>query len=531
MKYILSRTVVLFFLGCLISLHAHASPVTKEGEACLDRWDVKKAMEIALKCVDKEWDNAESFKLLGLVYFYSGDYEKAISPLQKACEMERWNHYRKNLLDFVKGTAEAASKLKPYESEHFIVRLDERDLILKDYALRALELGYAKISNELGFFVPDKIIVEIYPSTDDFNFASTLTKEQLEVSGAIGICKFNRIMIVSPRCLAFGYRWLDSLVHEFVHYVIVRSGAASIPLWLNEGMAKYFETTWRSEKSLYLVPAFGNFLSDALKENKWVSFEKMRYGMPNLESQQEVALAFAEVSSAVDYIITSYGMDRLRALIASFARGADEKKAMKEILGTDEKKLAKNWKKFIAGSNLDRVDRIVLDNFKLKSEEVDELDQYVGMEAQGFVRLGDKFRRAGRNEIALAEYEKALNMEKSNPVILNKMGKVLFSAGDFVKAEENFKEALRISPNMANIYTNLGDMYFNQARFKEALDQYVQSNEINPFNPLIHKNMGVIYHSLGDRDNALKELRITEILSPGDVEVRSWLFNLEKRNN
>ena len=28
-------------------------------------------------------------------------------------------------------------------------------------------------------------------------------------------------MIISPRALSFGYRWLDSLSHEYQHYAIV----------------------------------------------------------------------------------------------------------------------------------------------------------------------------------------------------------------------------------------------------------------------------------------------------------------------
>ena len=28
-------------------------------------------------------------------------------------------------------------------------------------------------------------------------------------------------MIISPRALSFGYRWVDSLSHEYLHYAIV----------------------------------------------------------------------------------------------------------------------------------------------------------------------------------------------------------------------------------------------------------------------------------------------------------------------
>ena len=67
----------------------------------------------------------------------------------------------------------------------------------------------------------------------------------IEVSGAIGICKFNKIMLLSPRNLARGYRWTDALSHEYIHYIVVQLSHNRAPIWLHEGIAKYFESAWR----------------------------------------------------------------------------------------------------------------------------------------------------------------------------------------------------------------------------------------------------------------------------------------------
>ncbi len=55
----------------------------------------------------------------------------------------------------------------------------------------------------------------------------------------MGICKFNKLMIISPRALSFGYRWLDSLSHEYLHYAIVALSNNQAPIWLHEGMARF----------------------------------------------------------------------------------------------------------------------------------------------------------------------------------------------------------------------------------------------------------------------------------------------------
>src|SRR6185436_16415221 len=92
-----------------------------------------------------------------------------------------------------------------------------------------------------------KIRVEIYPNKEDFSKASTLSLETLERSGAIGICKFHRLMIMTPQALPIGYRWLDALSHEYIHLTVNEMSASKAELWLHEGTARYFETAYRSQ--------------------------------------------------------------------------------------------------------------------------------------------------------------------------------------------------------------------------------------------------------------------------------------------
>ena len=87
--------------------------------------------------------------------------------------------------------------------------------------------------------------MEIFPTTATFYPASSLSTRDIEVSGAIGICKFNKIMLLSPRNLARGYRWTDALSHEYIHYILVHLSGNRAPIWLHEGIAKYFEDVWR----------------------------------------------------------------------------------------------------------------------------------------------------------------------------------------------------------------------------------------------------------------------------------------------
>ena len=63
--------------------------------------------------------------------------------------------------------------------------------------------------------------------------ATSLTIRQIETSGTIAVCKYHRLMIISPLAAASGYSWADTLAHEFIHLVIQKS-RNTVPIWLHE---------------------------------------------------------------------------------------------------------------------------------------------------------------------------------------------------------------------------------------------------------------------------------------------------------
>ncbi len=542
-KSSLKKPLVSIFLFALATI-LHAGDIIADGERYLNQWNVKEAMRLAQKAVLEKPERADSFRLLGLSYFYQGSYDKASEHLKTAALMEPSDEEREKLFSFVLATKEITEEFTEYSSEHFTLRLAGRDDPLVDYALQCLEKAYDQIGGDLNYFPEEKILVEIYPGTEAFTYASGLSQKQIEISGAIGICKFNRIMIISPRCLAYGYRWLDALAHEFIHYLVAKTTGLNIPLWLNEGLAKYLETRWRVKEPNYLIPIYKNALLVASRDKSWVDFRRMVRGMPNLDSREEVVLAFAEVSLAVDYLLQNQGKEKLVNFLGELSKAGWRGKEIKfeivekqwdelfrQFFEMDQEEFQSVLRDFLQKMNLEEVPGIALDSFKLKEEgtELDELEDYVGVGARGYIRLGDVYRQRGRFDVALIEYEKGLRQEPNNHIILNKIGKTYTALENFGEAEESFKKSLQANPNYEPTYTNLATLYFNQERLKLALENFQESNQINPFNPFIHKCMGLIHYRLGERGEAKREWAIARRLVPGDVELDSWLLEMERR--
>ena len=153
----------------------------------------------------------------GLYFLYSGDYENALKNLEKAPTTGGgfdWKEYAKTMLlitnDFI------SQKI-----DGFIVRFSPRDRIMMKY----LEKVLSKINKSMEKYfgeVAEDVVLEIYPDRESFIKASLLTEEELERSGTVAISKFNRLMILSPRLLPYGYDWQDTVCHEYIHRIIDR---------------------------------------------------------------------------------------------------------------------------------------------------------------------------------------------------------------------------------------------------------------------------------------------------------------------
>jgi tetratricopeptide (TPR) repeat protein len=488
----------------------------QQGEKALEVWDVAEARQWVEKI--EAWSSltsaAEFFR--GQVWFYQGEYTKAIEAVERALAQDPTNEMYEGYKGFFSKTRLATQDLKTFSSDHFTVLVHEKkDGILAPYALQALEKSYQVFAEQFQFAPLERIRVEIFPDAESFYYASSLSRRDIEVSGAIGICKFNKIMLLSPRTLLRGYRWLDALTHEYMHYVIVRLTNNKAPIWVHEGIAKYQEYLWRSPESLYLNPVNETLLSNALRENDFVSFAQMDPSLVKLDTTHQVRLAYAEAASAIDFILRQVGYDGLKRIFDHMAR-AEEKGAQEAIRAEfqlDFPAFEATWKEFLQGQNLREIEGVYLEKYTLKETAKDEeqwgLREIESLVAKNHVRLGDLLRSHGRLSAAVMEYTKALQKSSPSPFLYNKLGKTLLLSNKYTEARTYLEQAKTLYPDYVTTYINLGDLFLQQKQLAEAERAYEEAIQINPFDPHGHQGLRSIYLLRGDKDKAAK---VQEIL-------------------
>jgi Flp pilus assembly protein TadD len=503
---------------------AHAT-VLAEVDALLDRWRPDQAQRRLARLLGQAPREPAVRAAAARVAFYAGDYAEAARLAGGVSG--------KAEQDWLTITRDTVGTLTVTESRHFVLRHGRSDAILVEPTLEALERGHELLEGAFHFTPPTgKVRVELYPDARSFYPTTGLSRRDIEASGAVGLCIFNKVMLLSPRALLQGYRWQDAVVHEYVHYAIVHLTANTAPIWVHEGIAKYYETRWRAPRSLYLQPVQRTLLAEATAGGRFVGFAEMEPSLVKLPGPREVQLAYAQGASAVEFLETTAGPDALPRLFAVMARGPKEGAAargIESLLGVPFAEFERRWRAFVAQKGLEPVPGIELPAYHVKegiraeggeaADETLELSLLRNAAARTHARLGDRLRERGRLLPAVMEYRKAVEKGPPSATLLTRLGSALAGAGRRDEAREALGRAVSLYPDYPSAYVVLGRLELAERRYDPAAAAFREALAINPFDPTPHAGLAVALRAKGQVPQADAADRTARALGfTGDLE-------------
>lgn len=427
--------------------------------------------------------------------FRQGRYDDARRLLDRllATPAGRGSASVKRLAALVQSTAET---VKGYRQEkppggHFVFRTSGRDRYLVPFASETLEAVRERLQKDLGYVPPAPILVEIYPRPADLARVSPLTEQDIERSGTIALCKYQRLMIVSPRALLRGYGWRDTLAHEYTHLVVSRLSHNRVPIWLHEGLAKLFEARWRLPPAANapLTPIQRHLLASALSKGTLIPWAKMHPSMAKLPNQRATALAFAEVQTALAFVTSRVGIDGLRRLIAALRAGQDDWSALRSVTKLSRAAFTKGWKQYLRGLKLERKAGLELEPLVFgKARSKEQRIAKIRLEkARRYFRLADLLRQRNLLHAAALEYEKARSLGGArDSFVANALARTYLQLKLPERAIDVLKPVIEYYPEIAGVQATLGAAYLAAAQRKEAAAHLEVALRINPFNPQIH---------------------------------------------
>ncbi len=491
----------LMILG--VALGSSTTSLGGNGFHQLDAWQLEDALETAQKELSDDHEDVEHLWLAARVQNARGHHLEAMSILQSLNDIPE--AYR-NIID---GPAYYADDSYVLESEHFRVRFRDKDEIVAYYAQEVLEKTYTRIGAVLQFYPAEgdeKIAVEIYPDARGLARATGLTVRQIETSGTIAVCKYHRLMIISPLATANGYGWADTLAHEFIHLVISKKSRNNVPIWLHEGIAKYYESSWRGEPGLALAPSSEKLLKEAVDNGGLITFDQMHPSMAKLPSQESAALAFAEVFTMIEFLNKRFGPQRIPKLLDDLAKTASLETSLRSIFGAKLATLEKNWRTYLKSRTFKTNTPSILKRVALvpdgqRPQEDRPIEEINEPEIQKFARLGELLETRGHTLAAKKEYQRAWEKSGSFYATLNyRYARLLLKEEAFPAAQRVLDQSLRRHPEDSDCRLLAGRLSLKQKMYDDAAEHYRFVLHQNPFNPEVHQALAAVALAQDDRE-------------------------------
>lgn len=465
----------------------------------LAAWDLDEAHDV----LDAADPGGATDVARGMLAVYEGRYAEAESLLAGALAAggltteatEDAKHY----LALARGSTKALEGGITVRSDDGFVEAvfaSEKDALIAPYLFDAMAQARIALGDDLGVRPADPVRFEFLDDPLKLAMVTPLSVDNIRTTGTVGVTKYRRIMMISPRVMLYGYGWIDTAVHEYVHYLVTLRTDNRAPVWLQEGLAKLLETRWRRTDPEPLDDPVAFRLHRAIVSDDLVTFDEMYPSVAMLPSQERAALAYAEVQTMLQLVRERRGAPGIETLLDRVAAGDDAKEALAEAWGDDFDDFMEEWKKVTRRRTAKGAEGpLSHPTFKEDPdapppEELgDVFSQLGGGRARQHARLGTLLQARDHDAAAVLQYEKARKADaraRADAQLSRRLGKLYVELGRYAEAVPLLDLAAAQAPDDANLAAAQGRAHLH-AGDPDGADQALRrAIRVNPFIPAIH---------------------------------------------
>ncbi|MDD5590532.1 MAG: peptidase MA family metallohydrolase [Dehalococcoidales bacterium] len=182
--------------------------------------------------------------------------------------------------------------------------------------------------------------VKLYVYADARDLQGSMIHSQ-EWTGGVAFTRYGIMAIgIAPEKLDWGRK---AIAHELTHLVIHQATLNpynTIPTWLDEGLAMSSEGP--------LSAPFNSYLDRAISENSLISVQSL--ASPFSAYTDAASLSYAQSYRLVEFLIDSYGQDKMFDLLKTFQAGSTYDGALLKVYGFDMDGLDYLWQDWVTQS-------------------------------------------------------------------------------------------------------------------------------------------------------------------------------------
>ncbi len=204
--------------------------------------------------------------------------------------------------------------------------------------MQSTQSSLARLSENTGASIKKPVRLYLYGSQTDLLSSMIFPQDW---TGGVTFTRYNCIAI---NISSFNLEWgKGAIAHELTHLIIGQvtlNPYNDIPVWLNEGLAMYNQGTIDS--------SFITYLNLAIERNTLISASSL--ASPFSTDTNKALLSYAESYSIVDFLISTYGKDKMSDLLDTFRQGSTYNRALQKVYGFDMDGLNTIWQTALKAS-------------------------------------------------------------------------------------------------------------------------------------------------------------------------------------
>ena len=239
--------------------------------------------------------------------------------------------------------------------------------------------------------------------------------------------------------------------------------------------------------------------------------------MAKLPSQEDAAVAFAEVYTAMEYLRENAGEQAFRRLLDEIANGEDAQTAFAKTLGTTFPKFERNWRAELKNRpKIEYPDDPAYEEklvFKDEGSKADEFSEIPQPQARDHLNLGQMFQARGRPQAAIVQYRKAERlMGDQHPKLQTRLAQTLLETGQPQQAFDALEPIRETYPSYVSTWIQLGRAAYELGKLDKAEENLDEAARINPFNPEVHERLALVYEKQGDAARAKRAREFVKLV-------------------
>lgn len=183
-------------------------------------------------------------------------------------------------------------------------------------------------------------------------------------------------------------------------------------------------------------------------------------------------------------------------------------------------------------SPITQVARSLMKVFGRSKEDNEQAVDQLGHElASAYYQRGNSSYEQNDLQGALADYTKAINLNKQLLFAYIHRGNVCYELGYLDHAKTDYSRAIELDPTNTLAYCNRANIHTQQQNYDEALQDYEHAFALDPKLLLIYWGRGMLYRKMGRYEDALDDFYRYLNLAPhtdNHEMFEKWILELEQ---